>query len=154
MTLFEVIDYVNKEKPNKVSNKHKIIWLNECESWVQSLLGMPIGEWLTYSEEDLNNKDSGITLLAENDEEQNPNPETPEEPFVDYSPILIVNPPYDILYVYWLKAKIDYANEEYESYANNQAQFTSMFDDFKKFAFRSGLVVKSADLPKKLKNVW
>ena len=43
---------------------------------------------------------------------------------------LIAPAPYDKLYVSYVKAMIDYANEEYASYENNQAQHVQDFRDF------------------------
>ena len=65
---------------------------------------------------------------------------------------LIVRPPYDALYKSYLKAKIDYANEEYESYANNQAQFTSDYENWQAYAMRSGMVIN--DMPDSFRNWW
>lgn len=46
--------------------------------------------------------------------------------------------PYDRLYVSYLKAKIDYALEEYSSFENNQAQHVQDFRDFVDWVIRSG----------------
>lgn len=52
----------------------------------------------------------------------------------------VISSPHDRLYVLWLKCKIDFDNEEYESYGNQQAQFDADLTEWKKFALRSGLV--------------
>ena len=123
MTINEVISTVKREKPNQFANEHLIQWLNEVESLVQNKLGIMIDEWFRYSVDDIENETE-----------------------------LIVSPPYDILYVYWLKAKIDYTNEDYESFGNNQAQFQSHFNEFLAHAHRNGLV--TSRLPRKFKNVF
>lgn len=66
---------------------------------------------------------------------------------------LIVPSPYDHLYVSYLKAKIDYANEELESYANNQAQYSVDFDRFENWTVRTGQTDKML-LPSRFKNVF
>lgn len=43
---------------------------------------------------------------------------------------LIAPAPYDKLYVSYVKAMIDFANEEYASYENNQLQHSQDFRDF------------------------
>ena len=63
---------------------------------------------------------------------------------------LIAPAPFDRLYVSYLKARIDYCNEEYESFANNQAQHQSDYDDFKAYAISNNLVMKVH--PKKVSN--
>ena len=54
----------------------------------------------------------------------------------DLSPELIAPAPYDRLYVSYLKAMIDYANEEYASYQLNQEQHTLDFQDFVNYVVR------------------
>ena len=51
---------------------------------------------------------------------------------------LLLGNPYDRLYVSYLKAMIDYANEEYASYENNQAQHVQDFRDFVDWVVRTG----------------
>lgn len=65
---------------------------------------------------------------------------------------LTVTAPYDVIYISWIKAKIDYTNEDYESYGNNQSQFNTDLASFKAYALRNGIV--NDNLPKKIKNVW
>ena len=48
----------------------------------------------------------------------------------DMATALIAPAPYDKLYVSYVKAMIDYANEEYASYENNQMQHVQDFRDF------------------------
>ena len=64
---------------------------------------------------------------------------------------LIVTAPYDKLYKSYLKANIDYANEEYASYENNQAQHIADFRDYADYVVRNGLAVSSS--PKRFKNI-
>lgn len=66
---------------------------------------------------------------------------------------LIVPSPYDQLYVSYLKAKIDYANEEFESYANNQAQYSLDFDRFENWTVRTGQIDKAL-IPSRFANVF
>ena len=122
MKLSEAIEQVKKEKPHSFSMDHCTVFINEVEAAVQDFLGIPASEWKKYDYKESGNAD------------------------------LIVKEPYSVLYVSWLKAKIDYAMEEYESYANNQAQFDSDFEDFKAWAVREGKVKKP--LPTRIKNWW
>lgn len=50
---------------------------------------------------------------------------------------LKVPAPYDRLYVSYVKAMIDYANEEYASYQNNQMQHVQDFGDFLDWVVRT-----------------
>ena len=65
---------------------------------------------------------------------------------------MIVPEPYSAIYISYLKAKIDYAQEEYESYGNNQAIFDDDMKNFKAWAIREGKIRK--DLPTEIKNWW
>lgn len=65
---------------------------------------------------------------------------------------LLAEKPYDRLYVSYVKAMIDYANEEYESYANNQAQHVQDFRDFVDWVVRTGQVAENP-FPRRLRNI-
>lgn len=66
---------------------------------------------------------------------------------------LIVPAPYDRLYVSYLKAMIDYANEEYASYQLNQMQHVQDFTDFVNWLVRTGQNDKSL-IPSRFKNIF
>lgn len=61
--------------------------------------------------------------------------------------------PYDALYESYLKAKVDYANEEYPSYQLNADQFNSDFDSFSDWVVRTGQT-ELADIPARFRNTW
>jgi len=55
----------------------------------------------------------------------------------DMAAELLAPAPYDRLYVSYVKAMIDYANEEYASYQLNQAQLTLDFQEFVDWVIRT-----------------
>lgn len=59
---------------------------------------------------------------------------------IDLDVTLLAPAPYDKLYISYVKAMIDYTNEEYDSYANNQAQHVQDFRDFVDWVVRTGQV--------------
>lgn len=122
MKLSEAIEQVKREKPHSFSMDHCTVFINEVESAVQEFMGIPAEERRKYDWKE----DGNIELIAKE--------------------------PYSTLYVSWLKAKIDYAMEEYESYANNQMQFESDFSEFKAWAVRAAAIKKP--LPARIKNWW
>lgn len=65
---------------------------------------------------------------------------------------LVVEPPYDCIYESWLKAKIDYAHEEYQSYENNSVQFNEDFQTWKNYMESHGKVEPIQ--PHAIKNWW
>lgn len=108
MKLSEAIERVKVEKPHSFSDDHCTMFINDIEAQVQEYLGYSADERIKYEWE----KDGSKELVAP--------------------------APYDRLYISWLKAKIDYSNEEYESYANNQEQFNADLAEFKAWAMREG----------------
>jgi len=71
----------------------------------------------------------------------------------DLSTELLVGAPYDRLYVSYLKAQIDYATEEYDSYANNQAQHVQDFQDFTDWVVREGKKQTTATGPRRFRHI-
>lgn len=122
MKIATLIESVSREKPNAFNRDDLTEYVNEIEAMVQDYLGVEPSEMIRYAWKNDGDKE------------------------------LIVKPPYDVLYKAYLKAKIDYANEEYESYSNNQAQFTSDYEDWQAYAMRSGMVIN--DMPRAFTNWW
>ena len=100
MKIREVIDNVDRVKPNAFDFADKVRWLNEVEGMVQSdiLLFAP-QEFITYGSGDGERE-------------------------------LIVEPPHDKLYEAYLIAKIDFANGEYKKYNNTVAMFNQALTEF------------------------
>lgn len=124
MTVNELLKRVDEQKPNAFSVAQKVSWLNDIETQIQEFLGYDGSRWVVYTDSD-----------------------------EDLAKELIVDRPYSNVYIAWIKAKIDFDNEEYESYQNNQAQFSSEFASFKSYALRNGLV-STTIVPDHFKNVW
>ena len=124
MTVNELLKRVDEQKPNAFSVAQKVSWLNDIETQIQEFLGYDGSRWVVYTDSD-----------------------------EDLAKELIVDRPYSNVYIAWLKAKIDFDNEEYESYQNNQAQFSSEFAAYKSYALRNGLV-STTIVPDHFKNVW
>lgn len=101
MTLDSCIQAVDEYKPNAFSNETKAQWLNEVEGMVQT----------------------EIFLFHPVDLVQYRYPADKDVP-------LLVEPPYDRLYRSYLEAKIDYANGEYETYANSMQVFNADYGAF------------------------
>lgn len=101
MTLTELFNYVDEIKPNAFSNETKTVWLNEIEGKVQTEVFLrPIAECIAY----VWNDDATETLL--------------------------VRPPHSKLYGEYICARIDYANGEYDKYANSMQMFNEFWSEF------------------------
>ena len=78
--------------------------------------------------------------------------DTPNYVYTDLTSVLLVPAPYDRLYVSYLKAMIDYADEEMESYVNNAAQHTQDFTEFENWVVRTNQVVDNP-FPRRFRHV-
>lgn len=119
MTLKELLDKVQEEKPNSFTQEKLVSFVNEVEYEVAEQLHEDFDT--KYTTGDMN-----TTLMA--------------------------IPPYDKLYVSYVKSQIDLANEEIPNYQNDAAQHVQDFRDFVDFVVREQ---KAADytFPRKLSNI-
>lgn len=118
MTIQNLINKVQEEKPNSFSNEKLLSFVNEIETEAAHELS-----------EDF----------------------TPYES-IDET-VLIVPAPYDRLYVSYLKAMIDYSNEEYASYQLNAEQHAQDYADFTNWIVRENVNVESV-VPSRFRNVF
>lgn len=107
MTIRDLLNRIQKEKPNSFTEADLIAFLNEVEAQVADELHI-----------------EDVPVYEDN--------------HTDLDEVLLVPAPYDRLYISYLKAMIDYTNEEYESYTNNQAQHVQDFRDFVDWVVRTG----------------
>ena len=66
-----------------------------------------------------------------------------EDNHTDLDKVLLVEAPYDRLYVSYVKSQVDYANEEYASYQLNAEQHNQDFTDFINWIVRNGIAVNA-----------
>lgn len=101
MKIKDAIAYVDSVKPNAFDDAAKILWLNEVEGLVQT-------EAMLFAVADL------IEYTADTD------PETE----------LLVRSPHDKIYRAYLVAMVDFANGEYNRYANTVEMFNTYFSEY------------------------
>lgn len=101
LTIERCIQAVDETKPNAFSEETKTGWLNEVEGRVQTEIFLFAPVDLTVYQYPA---DKDVTML--------------------------VDPPHDKLYRSFLEAKIDYANGEYEKYANSMQMFNADYGEF------------------------
>jgi len=72
--------------------------------------------------------------------------------------ILTADAPYDIMYEYYLKAMIDYNNNDYFAYNNNIAMFNAAFDSYSKYIKSiynpTAITIDFPDTSTHVKNIW
>lgn len=101
----EVIEQVDRLKPNVYSEEDKYAWINRLEGLVSiQVMGVEVPE---YSLPD----DADTPLLVEH--------------------------PFDDIYVLYVSAMIDYHNREYNNYNNAVLMFQERFDQFKAWYIRN-----------------
>lgn len=72
----------------------------------------------------------------------------------DMTEELLAPAPYDRLYVSYLKAMIDYANEEYASYQLNEEQYNIDFIEFENWVVRTGYDHDDRFFPHRFKGIF
>ena len=107
-TLQQALTRIDAICPNAWDETAKLLWLNECESMIQTrILGITPGECVTY---DVNS---------------------------DRSTVLLVPAPFDLLYVYYVIAMCDYAAHETAHYTDSMMLFNAALDEYAKWYQRT-----------------
>ena len=112
MTIIEAINQVDSIKPNSYSQSDKIEWLSRLDGLIKKHIidTHEGGESVTFNGYD------------------------------DLTPIdtkLIVEAPYDAVYLSWLEAKIDYANGEFAKYNNSATAYNTDYSAFERYYNRT-----------------
>lgn len=119
MKIIEAINRVDALKPNQYTSEQKLTWLSELDARI-------------YNDILCTHEDNPLETIPEEDEE-----ETAIFPYTDEETALIAEFPYDCMYVSYLQAKIDEANEETQRYQVSAAMFNAQYDDFARFYNRT-----------------
>lgn len=101
MKLHKVLRLADELKPNALSNELKVQYINEVEGLVQTEVMLLDADYIIKYDE-----------------------------VKDYDTELLVKPPHDKLYISYLIAMIDFANGEYNRYANTIAAFQSYYKEY------------------------
>lgn len=104
MTVLEAITELDNIKPNNYSQAQKIRWLSRLD-------GRITAEIINAHEEGDGAAFAGYDEVAT-------------------GAVLLAPAPYDDLYLRWLEAQIDFANNEYAKYNNSAAAFNAAYAEF------------------------
>ena len=99
--IYNVLRYVDDIKPNRFTDDTKVQWLNEVEGYIQT----------------------EVMMLALSDVVQ-------YDPEAHMHTDLLVKPPHDKLYALYLCAMIDFANGEYDKYANTMQLYNEFLGEY------------------------
>ena len=107
-TLQQALTRIDAICPNAWDETAKLLWLNECESMIQTrILGVAPEQCITYDAD------------------------------TDRSTALLVPAPFDRLYVYYVIAMCDYAAHETAHYADSMMLFNAALDEYAKWYQRA-----------------
>ena len=112
MTINEAIYRIDSIKPNGYAMPEKIKWLSTLDGIIKaSIIDTHEGsENVTFNGYDEN---SSLTTT------------------------LLVPAPYDDIYLRWLEAQIDYANNEYDKYNNSITLYNATYSNYERFYNRN-----------------
>lgn len=116
MTLAEAIYRIDEVKPNGCSQSEKIKWLSTLDGMIKKEII------------DTHEGFEAISFKGYNDT-------TPEE-----TPLL-VEAPYDDLYLKWLESRIDYTNGEYGKYNNSATAFNEIYTQYSRYYNRTHMPI-------------
>lgn len=105
MTIMEAIYGVDAVKPNSYSQTEKIKWLSTLDGVIKS--------------EIIDTHEGGEDVVFSGYNEN-----------TEITTLLLVPAPYDIVYIRWLEAQIDYANGEYGRYNNTLTAYNDAYTLF------------------------
>lgn len=116
MTISEAISRANTVKPNTYSDLDKMRWLSTLDGIIKKHI--------------IDTHEGGEDVVFNGyDEDTNPDTE------------LLVPAPHDHIYIHWLEAQIDYANDEYDRYENTMGMYNNAYSAFSKYYNRTHMPI-------------
>lgn len=124
MTLREIIERVDRLKPNQYEEADKVAWVNELEGkLIEEVFGRAV--------------DSDVYVPTDFDG---------YEWNMDADKVLLVPNQFCDIYVKYLFAQIDFHNAEYTRYNNSTMMFNTVYDEFAAYWRRNHMPRQSASL--------
>lgn len=113
MVLDKLLTRIDQQKPNAYTRQEKIAWVNDLDGMVKTKVidTHEDGEDVSFTEYTDESGDAELLIPA----------------------------PFDSIYLYWLEAKIDYANAEYGKYNNSMGMYNTMWSEFTRWYNRKHL---------------
>jgi hypothetical protein len=105
MTIMDAINRIDTLKPNRYDQREKIKWLSTLDERIMS------------------------DIITTHEDPEITNFEGYTEETVLTTPLLVPSP-FDVVYLHWLEAQIDYWNGEYAKYNNSMSVFYSIYKDY------------------------
>ena len=105
MKIIDAISQIDSQKPNTYSYGEKLSWLNRLDFMVKRLII------------DTHEGGDDVTFTGYDDS-------------TDQNTEMLVPAPFDEIYIRWLEAQIDFANQEYLKYNNAMAVFQTFWQEY------------------------
>ena len=131
MTPNKAIEIVDRLSPNPYSEEDKLRWINELDGMVKRLVFQWNKKYIKeveaqYESKQITKEEYNVFLDKLKDYAY------PE----DMDKELLIETPFDNVYVLYLQAQIDYHNREYANYNNVAMMFDAKFSEYKKAYIR------------------
>lgn len=117
MTIGEAIRRTDEMQPNSFRAEEKIAWLRQLDMEL-------------YAEVVINHE--GCVMYPDYDED------------TDENTVLLVQGPYESIYIHWLQSRMDYALAEYGRYNNSNAAFEADRVAWRMYYNRTNMPVQAA----------
>ncbi len=114
MTIIEAINKVDALKPNSYTQHDKISWLSQLDGLIKKQI--------------IDTHEGGESVVFNGYNEETP-----------LDTVLIVEAPYDAVYLTWLEARIDYTNGEYAKYNNSAMAYNNDYSAFERYYNRQNM---------------
>lgn len=121
MTIIEAINQIDAMKPNSYSQEDKIKWLSNLDWSIKKEI---IDTHEGYEDIKFNGYDENSSLDT----------------------ILLVDAPYDEVYIRWLEAQIDYVNGEVGKYNNSITAYNTAFKSYMNYYNRKHMPLQKNGL--------
>ena len=112
MTIMEALHRIDSVKPNRYSQQEKVQWLSTLDGIIKRKII------------DTHEGGHDVDFKGYFDD-------------TDLNTKLLVEAPYDEIYLFWLEAKIDYWNGETKKYNNSMTMYNSALSEFAKYYNRT-----------------
>lgn len=119
MKIIEAINQIDSQKPNTYSYNEKLSWLSRLDAMVKRLII------------DTHEGGDDVSFTGYDDS-------------TDQDTEMLVPAPFDEMYIRWLEAQIDYANEEYDRYNNAVLMYQTAYDGFSAWYNRNHMPISKS----------
>ena len=139
MTIQEALDRIDLMRPNMVAKAIKVAALSELDGlvWKEIIKNHEDGTPAPLT------PDEQILFLSPEERTIGTEAEEEEEEFTGYTvdtdpgTELLVGFPYDEIYTWYLAARVDWQNQEFDKYNNDRALFNNAYDTFSDYYTRT-----------------